>query len=153
MAGASAADADEAALPKGLPAGARERMTSFYDGLPAGWTRAGETYRHGRRLFARLERAGGRSMRFVDAGSHQIATDGQTVWVNGPTGTAAGRYRDGGDGRRGVFDVHDAAGSCLHCKSWEGPGDWELFREKMREAHGVEVPESARPRVRPEAGA
>ena len=75
---------------------------------------------------------------------YELIADGRTVWVNsGVTGMNIGRYCDG---RR--IDIHKAeasALSCLFCKSWEGPDDWMLFQRKMKELHGVDIPDNLRP--------
>ncbi len=66
--------------------------------------------------------------------AHAIASDGVTVWIDGPAGTI-GRF-----GRLGI-DVHiaDTTG-CLHCTHGvTTAADWPVFVAAMREHHGVIV--------------
>jgi hypothetical protein len=74
-----------------------------------------------------------------------VESDGITVWVNGYKGLL-GRF-----GRAGI-DVHQPLkdqqqkGECLYCTHEQTtPDDWPTFVAKMREHHGVEVPEKHRP--------
>lgn len=75
---------------------------------------------------------------------YELIADGRTVWVNsGISGMSIGRYRNGG-----IIDIHKAEASdwsCLFCKPWEGPDDWILFQHKMKELHGVDIPDNMRP--------
>lgn len=70
----------------------------------------------------------------------QVSSDGRTVWVNSCTGALA-RFSKWG------VDVHteDTTG-CLHCTP--GPTaavDWELFKAKVLEHHGVTVDDMHKP--------
>jgi hypothetical protein len=68
----------------------------------------------------------------------EIWTDGVTTWVNGAS--LLGRF-----GRTGI-DVHrplseqSMDGECLFCThAFTTAADWETFKEKMLEHHGVTV--------------
>jgi hypothetical protein len=75
----------------------------------------------------------------------QILSDGVTVWVNAEGGLI-GRF-----GRAGI-DIHrvlgeQCEGECLYCThNWTTTEDWPVFVAKMRELHGVAVPEKHRPK-------
>ena len=82
-----------------------------------------------------------RRLRKIERDSHQITSDGKTVWING-MGGLLGRF-----GLQGI-DVHrplteqEERGECLHCT--HGPTtrqDWDVFVQKMKEHFGVTVPE------------
>ncbi len=84
----------------------------------------------------------------------QIHSDGITVWVN--TDACIGRF-----GRAGI-DIHmipgkegPAASECLFCThTWSTKEDWETFKVKMQELHGVNVPDKYMPeRFKVNAGA
>ena len=69
-----------------------------------------------------------------------VTSDGKTVWVNSATG-CLGRF-----GRFGI-DIHtrDTTG-CLHCTHGiVSDDDWEVFKEKMLEHHGVLVGDIYKP--------
>lgn len=75
-----------------------------------------------------------------------IDSDGVTVWVNG-VGGLLGRF-----GARGI-DVHrpledqGEKGECLYCThELTSRDDWEIFRSKMKELHGVNVSQKHRPK-------
>lgn len=76
---------------------------------------------------------------------YKIDTDGVTVWINGPVHCMA-RF-----GRMGI-DIHrypaDAVvGECLFCTHAPTAAvDWKLFRTKMKELHGVVVPDRYTPK-------
>lgn len=77
---------------------------------------------------------------------HEITTDGITVWVaSGENGHCLGRF-----GRMGI-DVHqppsdDSGRECLHCTHAPVTAkDWETFKAKMLEHHGVEVSDEYKP--------
>ena len=78
--------------------------------------------------------------------SIQIDSDGVTVWVNDDT-CCLGRF-----GRFGI-DVHhkfdpnaDRNTECLHCTHTATTAeDWEIFKEKMLEHHGVTVTDKYKP--------
>ncbi len=71
-----------------------------------------------------------------------VSADGGTLWVNGSDGSSIGRFS-----KRFGIDVHNTATDqlaglpqCLACThSSAGPEDWRVFREQMREHHGVEL--------------
>lgn len=79
--------------------------------------------------------------------THEIFTDGRTVWVNGADGMCIGRYS-----RFGV-DVHnDAEGQvatgkqCLECVHDLPPDQaWDRFRDAMRRHWAIEIDEALRP--------
>jgi hypothetical protein len=70
----------------------------------------------------------------------EIATNGVTVWVNREV--CIGRF-----GRFGI-DVHTAtADDCLFCTFDETTAeDWEVFKAKMKEHHGVEISDEFKPK-------
>lgn len=80
-------------------------------------------------------------------GVYELSHDGKTVWVNGPDGCCLARFS-----KKGI-DIHRTAmeqerGQCLDCKA--GPleaSDWELFRTKMVQYYGIEIPQKFRPKV------
>jgi hypothetical protein len=69
--------------------------------------------------------------------------DGTRVWVNGPDGSAIGRFN-----KHFGIDVHttataqkNGAPECLYCTHGKATAeDWETFREKMKTHHDVDVP-------------
>lgn len=75
----------------------------------------------------------------------QLSDNRTAVWVHSTDGSTVGRF-----GRMGV-DLHntatamsEGAAECRLCT--HGPvakADWDLFREKVHEWWGVEVPEDA----------
>lgn len=77
--------------------------------------------------------------------SLQIASDNTAVWVHCTDGSTVGRF-----GRMGV-DLHNTvtemlAGSpqCRLCTHGiPSHSDWELFRAKVKEWWGIDVPENA----------
>ncbi len=71
----------------------------------------------------------------------EVSSDGQTVWVNNAF-VNIGRF-----GRLGI-DVHNAdATSCLHCTHGiTTVEDWETFKLKMLEHHGVVVTDEHKPK-------
>lgn len=87
-------------------------------------------------------------MHLTEGTTHQIESDGTTVWVTGSSGECIGRF-----GRMGI-DIHNEAAAqlagkpqCLECT--HGPvtlAEWERFRAAMVEHYGIEVPEKHRPR-------
>lgn len=80
--------------------------------------------------------------------THEIISDGKTVWVNDSSGCCIGRFS-----RNGI-DVHhtgkvqmDTGYECIDCK----PGrttieDWKAFQKGMKEHHGVTVPDRKKPK-------
>jgi len=78
--------------------------------------------------------------------THDISTDGRTVWVNSVDGLL-GRF-----GLQGI-DIHRplseqrTQGECLHCT--HGPttrADWDVFVVKMREHFRIDVPKKYMPK-------
>jgi hypothetical protein len=78
---------------------------------------------------------------------YEISTDGRTVWVN--SAVCLGRF-----GRLGI-DVHKditeqmarTGTECLFCTHTPTTrADWDLFVVKMKELHGVIVPQKYMPR-------
>lgn len=78
----------------------------------------------------------------------ELASDGVTVWAF-TEGQTIGRF-----GRFGI-DVHvvdqTAGVSCLYCTHEPVTSlDWDVFKEKMAQHHGVAVPDTLKPlRLRP----
>lgn len=69
----------------------------------------------------------------------EVTSDGVTVWVNGPLSLA--RF-----GRSGI-DVHNADTTrCIYC-THRAPvaQDWETFKAKVWEHHGVAVTDDHKP--------
>ncbi len=72
----------------------------------------------------------------------RVAQDGKTVWVNGPDGGAIGRFS-----KQFGMDVHSTAveqmssgRQCVGCTHGPaGEEEWEVFRSKMLEHHGVRL--------------
>lgn len=78
--------------------------------------------------------------------THEIDSDGKTVWINGSDGCCLGRFS-----RQGI-DIHkdyagqQEGGQCLDCKA--GPldrSDWDRFVNGMRIHYGIGVPEKHMP--------
>lgn len=74
----------------------------------------------------------------------EIITDGRTVWVN--TWCCIGRFGFAG------IDIHrepgeaQTKGECLYCTHEPTTRtDWDTFVQKMKELHGVEVPQQFMP--------
>lgn len=77
----------------------------------------------------------------------EVVSDGVTVWVNDERGGNIARF-----GRMGI-DIHHPAmeqaskSPCLHCT--HAPvtaADWETFKTKLLEHHGVSVGDEYKPR-------
>lgn len=76
-----------------------------------------------------------------------VETDGNTVWVQNAQGDCLARF-----GRLGI-DIHRSTAAqlagesqCLFCTHERTTiEDWELFRQKVKHLHGIEVPEEAMP--------
>ena len=85
--------------------------------------------------------------------THEIASDGRTVWVNDATGCCIGRYCEGN------IDVHHTGPDqvvygrqCLACAHGDHSlAMWDDFLALMRDHHGIEVGEHHRPRGIPMA--
>lgn len=82
--------------------------------------------------------------------SHMIllTTDGRTVWVNDRNGHCIGRFSIFGIDIHNTFEVQNQTGKeCLYCTHKRTDiNDWELFKTKMYELHGIEVPETCKPK-------
>lgn len=106
-------------------------MPAFYN------TKSSPLHREGRSLSII------QSSTIEDVGWVEIVSDGEIVWVNGgPAGGSIARF-----GKRGI-DVHtlDTTG-CLHCTHEPtGLEDWEIFKAKVLEHHGVEVADEHMPK-------
>lgn len=71
-----------------------------------------------------------------------VSADGGTLWVNGGDGSCIGRFS-----KRFGIDLHNTATDqlaglpqCLACTHGSaGSAEWALFRQQMREHHGVEI--------------
>lgn len=77
----------------------------------------------------------------------QIDSDGETVWVNDPTGCCIGRYKNG------MMDVHKTGAEqmrtgtqCLDC-GHGAENTWESFKASMLEHHGVIIPDRHQPKT------
>jgi hypothetical protein len=72
----------------------------------------------------------------------KVSQDGKTVWVNGPDGSSIGRFS-----KQFGVDVHTSSseqisglGQCLACTHGRaGEKEWEVFRSKLLEHHGVRL--------------
>ncbi|MBK6616604.1 MAG: hypothetical protein IPG27_21770 [Ottowia sp.] len=72
----------------------------------------------------------------------QVSADGGTVWLNGPDGSAVGRFskRFGIDVHRSGTEQVQGLGECLFCTHEPaGLKEWSLFVAALREHYGVEV--------------
>jgi len=79
---------------------------------------------------------------------HEVAWDGRTVWINGPDGHSVARFGFAGVDVHTSLDEQRATGNqCLDCRAHgvDPRASWERFRDVVRERHGVEIPEVARP--------
>jgi hypothetical protein len=74
--------------------------------------------------------------------THEITTDGRTVWINGGPGGAIGRFGPGG------VDVHNIENTGCLARTHGKPGmaEWRFFVDKMQEHHGIRVAAKYRPR-------
>ena len=74
----------------------------------------------------------------------QVAGDGRTLWVNGPDGSAVGRFskRFGIDVHRSGTEQMAGMGECIFCTHQEaGPGEWKQFLDAVKEHYGLAVNE------------
>jgi hypothetical protein len=72
----------------------------------------------------------------------QVSADGGTVWVNGPDGSAVGRFakRFGLDVHRSGSEQLNGLGECLFCTHYPpGRSDWAQFVAAMKEHYGLEI--------------
>ncbi|HCE7248407.1 TPA: hypothetical protein NHR53_006292 [Pseudomonas aeruginosa] len=77
--------------------------------------------------------------------SLQIADNNSAVWVHSSDGSTVGRFgRMGIDLHNTVTEMMAGAPQCRLCThGMPSLADWQLFREKVREWWGVDVPEDA----------
>ena len=66
---------------------------------------------------------------------YQIDTDGWTVWINEPASCLARITA----GIAEVFPTPETSEALI-------PEDWRRWRSRVKEVHGIEVPENLRPR-------
>lgn len=90
-------------------------------------------------------------MRLENLGTHQVQSDGRTVWVNDATGGAIARVSSFGD--IAMIDVHRplaeqcSQGECLDCRhDLVGTEAWEHFKRSVLQHFGVQVTDKHRPR-------
>ena len=72
----------------------------------------------------------------------QVASDGGTLWVNGPDGSAVGRFakRFGIDVHRSGTEQMKGLGECLFCTHTPaGSADWGLFVDAMHQHYGLVI--------------
>jgi hypothetical protein len=77
----------------------------------------------------------------------QILWDGQTVWINAPSGECLGRFGAGGiDFHRTMAEQMAGHPECLEC-THHRPAypEWERFVALVKEVLGVELPLESRP--------
>jgi hypothetical protein len=70
----------------------------------------------------------------------RVSQDGGTVWVNGADGASIGRFSKqfGMDVHRTSAEQLEGMGQCLACTHERaGAAEWDAFRSKMLEHHGV----------------
>ena len=80
------------------------------------------------------------------AKGHDIQADGVTVWVHTAEGTVARFGKNGIDVHR-VGEAAQRLGVCLSCTHEPTTlEDWERFKEEVRVAYGIEVPDKYRPK-------
>lgn len=88
-----------------------------------------------------------RRLRGFTQADFEVTSDGRTVWVNNSEGTNVARF-----GTLGV-DIHHTLAKqselgvqCLYCThARPSPEDWQTFRAKLMELHGVHMPDFYRP--------
>lgn len=72
----------------------------------------------------------------------QVSSDGGTLWVNGPDGSAVGRFakRFGIDVHRSGTEQVRGLGECLFCTHVPpGEAEWRQFIDAMREHYGLKI--------------
>ena len=82
------------------------------------------------------------TLRELEQNGHQIASDGKSVWVNDGMGGCVARFGRGG------IDIHSTTAeqianglACRFCThALPTPMEWDLFRAKVEEFHGVRIP-------------
>lgn len=77
--------------------------------------------------------------------SYEITSDGRTVWINNIS--CIGRFGRGGiDIHKDLSQQVSGESECLYCThGLPTDKDWVTFQEKMKELHGVDVPDKHRP--------
>lgn len=76
----------------------------------------------------------------------EISSDGRTVWVNGEVGLL-GRFGWAGIDIHKPLELQNLEGECLFCTHSETTKeDWEVFKTKMKECFGIEVPDKHKPK-------
>ncbi len=78
--------------------------------------------------------------------SIDVSSTGDTVWVTAHDGSCVGRFskRFGIDVHRTVEEQLAGADQCLHCTHQPaGEGEWKVFRTKVLQHHGIDVPANA----------
>lgn len=74
---------------------------------------------------------------------YELTTDGVTVWINSAHGVCLARFGRGGVDVHTDYEAQAAGKTCLRCSTTP---DWGMFVEAVRDHHGIDVPEAARPR-------
>ena len=72
----------------------------------------------------------------------QLSGDGTRLWVNGPDGSAVGRFskRFGIDVHRSGTEQIGGSGACLFCTHAKaGPVDWQRFLAAVQEHYGLAI--------------
>lgn len=80
--------------------------------------------------------------------THQIESDGYSVWVHDARGFTVGRFgRTGVDVHHGLEAQSATGKQCLDCThGFTGPAEWLRFKNSMRDHHEIEVKDDHRPR-------
>ena len=91
---------------------------------------------------------GGWQTRYRLVASHDVQSDGKTVWVNAVDGSCIGRFsRFGIDLHRTVSAQLAGEGACLDCThGLPGRGDWEHFKAGLLEHYGIVLSDEHMPR-------
>jgi hypothetical protein len=75
----------------------------------------------------------------------QVSEDGKTVWVHALDGSTIGRFSKvfGMDLHTTVTEQQNGVPQCLYCThEAPGPGDWNIFRTKLLESYGIDLPDA-----------
>lgn len=76
---------------------------------------------------------------------YNVSSDGITVWVNGEF-SLLGRFGKFGIDVHRPLEKQGCDGECLYCTHESVTGkDWETFKQKMLEHHGVVVTDKHKP--------
>lgn len=80
-------------------------------------------------------------------GDFEIASDGVTVWVNGPDGSSTARFgRMGIDIHRSMAEQIASRDPCLQCTHAPTTrADWDTFKAGMLKHYGLEIPDKYMP--------